>query len=775
MAASATQFEDITLEYTRPPLYPKQHAAIFDPRRYSVIEATTKAGKAQPLDALVYTPTGPKRMGDIRPGMRVLTPSGTASVCAVHDQEGDRDVYRVTFSDGSVTECDAEHLWEVWEFAKPRPRSRTVTTADLMKWKPARLRRTWVPAIAAASFRSRPVPLCPWLLGALIGDGTLGGESLTFSSADQEILDRVARLLPIGHALRHNGGYDWRITTGSSAAQLREDGKHLGGMLRKLGLRTGSHEKHIPDCYRYNTVECRMDVLRGLLDTDGFVDKHGQPGIEQTSERLARDIEEIVRSLGGSTLTRFRAVNGYRAQDGRFVQCRPVWRQIIRMPNAADLFTLERKWSLCRPKRKTGHRMFRTIKFARRAPTRCIELRDARQLYLTDGFIPTHNTAGCIIWITEQALSGRPGWNYWWVAPVSVQAEIAFRRCLRALPRDMAQANISLKTITLLNGAVIWFKSGDKPNSLYGDDVYAAVIDEASRFKEEAYHAVRSTLTATRGPIRVIGNVKGRRNWFFHLARRAQAGESPELGYHKITAIDAVAANVLNADEIEDARRNLPDRVFRELYLAEPSDDGGNPFGFAAIRACVKPLSKRPPVVWGWDLAKSVDWTVGIGLDAFGDCCRFERFQLPWNATMERISALTGRTPALIDSTGVGDPVVELLQKRPGSKVEGFKFTAPSKQMLMEGLAVAIQSQKISFPDGKACPMIHELEQFEYEYTRTGVRYSAPEGFHDDCVIALGLASYHAMHASRPMKVTQEMVDAVRMHGLRNRTNGRQL
>jgi phage terminase large subunit-like protein len=83
----------------------------------------------------------------------------------------------------------------------------------------------------------------------------------------------------------------------------------------------------------------------------------------------------------------------------------------------------------------------------------------------------------------------------------------------------------TLKTVTLINGAVIWFKSGDKPDSLYGEDVYAAVIDEASRFKEEAYIAIRTTLTYTKGPIRIIGNVRGRKNWFFKMARRAERAQ----------------------------------------------------------------------------------------------------------------------------------------------------------------------------------------------------------------------------------------------------------
>ena len=147
-------------------------------------------------------------------------------------------------------------------------------------------------------------------------------------------------------------------------------------------------------------------------------------------------------------------------------------------------------------------------------------------------------TVGCIIWLLEQAILGKPGRNYWWGAPIYPQAKIAFRRLKRGLShREVFRANESELTLTLANGSVIWFKGADNPDSLYGEDVFAAVVDEATRWKEESWHALRSTLTATRGPVRIIGNVKGRRNWAYRLARRAEAG-APDMHYARITAHD---------------------------------------------------------------------------------------------------------------------------------------------------------------------------------------------------------------------------------------------
>ncbi len=344
-------------------------------------------------------------------------------------------------------------------------------------------------------------------------------------------------------------------------------------------------------------------------------------------------------------------------------------------------------------------------------------------------------TFACILWIAEKAMLGKRGQQFWWIAPVYHQARIAYRRLKNALPEGLFVPNDSAMTITLVNGATIVFRSGEKPDPLYGEDVHAMVIDEASRLREEAWHAARSTLTATRGPVRIIGNVRGRKNWMYRLARRAESGES-EMEYHRITADDAVASGVLDAEEIRDAESVLPEAVYRELYYAEASDDQGNPFGAQAIEECIGPLSDAAPEVWAWDLAKRQDWTVGGALDRDGGVCRLKRFQLPWEETVRIIRTETGNLPALIDSTGVGDPIVERLQ-RDLLGVEGFVFTSMSKQRIMEGLAVAIQHREVTYPEG---PIALELRQFEYVYTRTGVRYSAPEGAHDDCVCMLALA-----------------------------------
>ena len=356
---------------------------------------------------------------------------------------------------------------------------------------------------------------------------------------------------------------------------------------------------------------------------------------------------------------------------------------------------------------------------------------------IIEGSTKCGKTVACISWLLEQAMRGKSGQTFWWISPVYPQARIAYRRLKRGLPQSLYNSNESELTITLVNGAIISFRSAEKPDNLFGEDVFGAVMDEATRMRQEAWYAVRTTLTATRGKIRIIGNVKGRRNWAYQLARKAEGGE-PGWNYSKLTAADAVEAGIVAEDEVAQARRQLPEGVFRELYFAEPSDDGGNPFGQVAIRNCIGDISGKPPVVYGVDLAKSVDWTVVVGLDDDGAVCRFDRYQNPWEETVQRLTSEIGLTPAVVDSTGVGDPIVERLQ-RALSNVQGYNFSSASKQKLMEGLAVAIQTNEVRYPQGV---IVGELDVFTYEYTRTGVRYSAPDGMHDDCVMALALAVY---------------------------------
>lgn len=362
-------------------------------------------------------------------------------------------------------------------------------------------------------------------------------------------------------------------------------------------------------------------------------------------------------------------------------------------------------------------------------------------------------TFACICWLLAQAWEGVGICR--WIAPVYPQAEIAYKRMTEMLRKMDPQQRLWSATkipmaIKLVNGSTIEFRSGDEPDNLYGDDVIAMVEDEASRCTEAVWVASRSTLTATKGKARIIGNVRGRNTWHYQTCRKVEAGQLPGWKYAAFNWRMAVEAGLVDAEEVDAARRELTEEQFRELYENVASDDGGNPFGLQHIAGCVAGLSDAEPVYFGVDIARATDWTVIIGLDADRRVCRYHRWQhVPWDETKKRIVELTGDTPTLIDSTGVGDAVVDGIQRMRGG-VEGYQFTSTSKQHLMQALAVAIQSRAIGFPDG---PIRLELDAFEFDVRPSGVRYSAPVGFHDDCVCALALANWKAI-SSGPVSVS---------------------
>jgi len=203
-------------------------------------------------------------------------------------------------------------------------------------------------------------------------------------------------------------------------------------------------------------------------------------------------------------------------------------------------------------------------------------------------------TVGCIVWIIEQALLNdrKEGDNCWWIAPTFTIAKIAYRRMKRFLiPKSIFVDNKSELTLTLINGVTIFFKGADNPDSLYGDDVIAAVFDESTRMKEDSWFAVFSTLTATNGKCKIIGNVNGTGNWSYKLAREAEAGKK-DWKYFKITASDAVEAGILSQSVVDEAERTLPKGIFLELYYGIPFANSSDKFCYSFdekkhVKSCI--------------------------------------------------------------------------------------------------------------------------------------------------------------------------------------------
>ena len=359
-----------------------------------ILAARPSMGKAQPLDAQVLTEDGWKAMGDLQFGDRLASVDGQPSRVTGIFPQGLKQTYRVTFSDGRSTECCDEHLWKVMYRDWPAPK--VVTTARLREML-TRVRykgRLWIETPSGDFGHQADLPLDPWVLGALLGDGTMS--RLCISTADLEILERFRERLGPELMLVSTGGVDYRIRRVGSRWQKGVSGvvpNPVREALIALGLSgKRSHEKFIPTMYMSASREARLDLLRGLIDTDGWVEEHGSVCFVTTSEQLAQDVATLTRSLGGICRVRpprrKHAVQGDVRKEGR-----PAYVLTLSMDDPQSAMTLQRK----RIKALFGNRhrrlTFASIEPSRVAETQCIAVTHPDQTYITDDYIVTHNTS----------------------------------------------------------------------------------------------------------------------------------------------------------------------------------------------------------------------------------------------------------------------------------------------------------------------------------------------------------------------------------------------
>jgi len=317
-------------------------------------------------------------------------------------------------------------------------------------------------------------------------------------------------------------------------------------------------------------------------------------------------------------------------------------------------------------------------------------------------------------------------------------------RGVRMLAQQIPGVNILRAglIVEMPTGGWVQVRSADDPQSLRGEGLDLAVFDECGFTREEAWgEAIRPALSDRQGGALFISTPKGH-NWFWRLWANAMAGADGWAAWQFPTIDNPFIA----PSEIEDAREHLPDRIFRQEYLAEFIDDAGGVFRGVMAAATATPLDEG---VRGFRYTMGVDWgkyndfTVLTVIDAQDrELVAFDRFrEIDYQFQLKRLREMVARfSPDMIvvERNAMGEPLVEQLQRQ-NLPIQPFTTTNQSKTEAIEALSLAIERGDLKLLNEPE--LISELQGFEAQRLPSGMlRYGAPEGMHDDCVISLALA-----------------------------------
>ena len=334
-----------------------------------------------------------------------------------------------------------------------------------------------------------------------------------------------------------------------------------------------------------------------------------------------------------------------------------------------------------------------------------------------------------------------------WIAPTYKQSRPLWRAVEKAVaPVKAIVTNKSERIVTFPGGGFVAVYSADAPDSIRGEAFNLVVLDEASRISEEAWtDSIQPTLADYAGDAILISTPRGR-NWFYREFIAARADMKHAAAF---TAPSSANPNPNIKHAAKLARTRVPERTYRQEWLAEFIEDGGGVF--RRVRQCATATMQDSPIpghtyVFGVDWARSNDYTVITVMDAtLMSVVVVDRFSdVDYRTQTARLIGLYERfSPSIIYSEGnsMGGPLTEDLQAR-GLPVVRFDTTAQSKPVVIQALELAFEQEAIHIiPDET---LIGELESYEQERTTTGIRYGAPSGMHDDCVMSLAIALYGA-------------------------------
>lgn len=568
------------------------------------------AGKAQPYSSIVYTPSGPKLMGDLQIGDIVCTPDGNLSHIEYISEHGEKDIYTISFNDGTTAKSTLDHLWSV-SYNRKRSKghfnricwtektTKILTLEQLLDYKKYCIGRDnnapFIEISQPIQYYKQDITIDPYLLGLLIGDGCFRNKTVSLTSADKEIIDNVEIIIfrdylgritlksnnKLGYTFRSerikNGWHKpWNIVI----QQIKDL-----GLINKLSI-----NKFIPNNYKYNTYDIRLALLQGLMDTDGWVEKKGGACyFGSTSEQLAKDTKELAEGLGYQCCNYHKVTktctNSATKATCEFFMFR------INCDNSTILFRLKRKKQVAEKYIKTKYfakRIIRKIEKTGIEKARCIKISNNNGLYLTDNCVITHNSTSLVLMVLKYAqthntvclmlayhlsslkkstlpllINGTINKKGEYVPPLLPS------ECIKSFNRTEGE-------IHLTNGSKIILSGVQDAEKLKSINAHMAVIDEITNLRQEDYFSIlqrcRMYHPLPNGCFAAC-NPQTKQHWVYRYFFDDKID-----GYREAITVNSYS----NRDNLPEAYikslENLPELERRKMLMGEWINNGSNVF-----------------------------------------------------------------------------------------------------------------------------------------------------------------------------------------------------
>ena len=655
-------------------------------------------------------------MGDLRVGDTIYGADGspTRVTFATEVMHG-HVCYEVCFSDGASIVADAGHLWQTSTHASRKSKSRNPhhlpsadeqvrTTEEIMATITHGSRGGTNHAVRLAlplQGREAKLPLDPYLLGAWLG----GGHS------------------DVGTITTTNDAF---IST-----------------LILMGL---SGDRYVPAAYLRSSADDRLALLQGLMDTDGLVSVGGHCTFENTSKTLVDAVYELMISLGLKVFREEKRVT----LDGK--DCGICYRAMT-TPHI-PVFRLARKLAnqLLGAGRKTqDYRYIVGVLPVFSKPVRCIQVDAPDHLFLVgEAMIPTHNTTAGIHWLLLPALgigtSDGKGLPVAWFAPNYRLLTEVWTDVKRRVAPITSRVSMQERRIELINGGVIEFWSLDGEVVVRGRKYARVVVDEAAFVQnlEAAWNkAIRPTLADYQGDVFFLSTPRGLN--FFHTI--FQMGMSDDQEFEDWAAWQQSTHNnpYILGSEIDAMQAEMPEKAYQQEIMAVFQSDGTSVF--RNVKECATAVEQGPQegrrYAVGVDWGRSNDYTVFTVLDIKDRRMVYvERSnKVEYAVQRARLIALCDHyKPSAIvaEENSIGQPIIEQL-RRENLYITPFMTTNATKMKIIDNLALHFERKAITIINNQT--LINELIAFDQTKLPSGaIRYSAPEGLHDDMVLSLALA-----------------------------------